>query len=214
MLPAHGLASVYGPSASGKSFLALDMAAAVASGREWFGYRVKPSPVVYCALEGESGFRLRVAAWEQANGCALPDSLRLVLQPFKLTEPQDVPDMAAALLSAGAGAVTTLDTLNRAAPEADENASADMSRILEAAKTLQRLTGGLVILMHHTGKDTTKGLRGHSTCLLRWTLLWRSHAMVTAIRGAWQRQKTVPMVKRTRSVWRWSTSQQTTKATR
>lgn len=163
VLPAHGLASVYGPSASGKSFLALDMAAAVASGREWFGYRVKPVPVVYCALEGESGFRLRVAAWEQANGCTLPDGLRLVLQPFKLTEPQDVPDMAAAVLSAGAGAVTILDTLNRAAPEADENSSADMGGILEAAKTLQRLTGGLVILVHHTGKDTTKGLRGHSS---------------------------------------------------
>ena len=163
VLPAHGLASVYGPSASGKSFLALDMAAAVASGREWFGYRVKPAPVVYCALEGESGFRLRVAAWEQANGCTLPDGLRLVLQPFKLTEPQDVPDMAAAVLSAGAGAVTILDTLNRAAPEADENSSADMGCVLEAAKTLQRLTGGLVILVHHTGKDTTKGLRGHSS---------------------------------------------------
>ena len=163
VLPAHGLASVYGPSASGKSFLALDMAAAVASGRDWFGYRVKASPVVYCALEGEAGFRLRVEAWEQAHGRTLPAGLRLVLQPFKLTEPQDVHDMAAAVLTAGAGAVTILDTLNRAAPEADENASADMGRILEAAKALQRLTGGLVVLVHHTGKDATKGLRGHSS---------------------------------------------------
>lgn len=139
------------------------MAAAVASGRDWFGYRVKASPVVYCALEGEAGFRLRVAAWEQAHGRTLPAGLRLVLQPFRLTEPQDVQDMAAAVLTAGAGAVTILDTLNRAAPEADENASADMGRILEAAKELQRLTGGLVVAVHHTGKDATKGLRGHSS---------------------------------------------------
>ena len=163
VLPAHGLASVYGPSASGKSFLVLDMAAAVASGRDWFGYRVKVSPVVYCALEGEAGFRSRVEAWEQANRQTLPAGLRLVLQPFRLTEPRDVQDMAAAVLTAGAGAVTILDTLNRAAPEADENASADMGRILEAAKALQRLTGGLVVLVHHTGKDATKGLRGHSS---------------------------------------------------
>ena len=163
VLPAHGLASVYGPSASGKSFLALDMAAAVASGRPWFGYRVNAAPVVYCALEGEAGFRRRVAAWEQANGRALPAGLRLVLQAFKLTDAQDVQDLAAAVLTAGAGAVTILDTLNRAAPEADENASADMGRILEAAKQLQRLTGGLVVLVHHTGKDATKGLRGHSS---------------------------------------------------
>jgi putative DNA primase/helicase len=163
VLPAQGLAGVYGPSGSGKSFLVLDAAAAIAAGADWFGYRVKPAPVVYCALEGEAGFRLRVAAWEQAKGRTLPAGLRLVLQPFKLTEPQDVADMATAVLTAGAGAVVILDTLNRAAPEADENASADMGRILEAAKELQRLTTGLVVVVHHTGKDATKGLRGHSS---------------------------------------------------
>lgn len=163
VLPALGLSSVYGASSSGKSFLALDMAAAIAEGRDWFGYRVNAAPVVYCALEGEAGFRLRVEAWEQANRRTLPNGLRLVLQPFKLTEPQDVEDMAAAVCGAGNGAVTILDTLNRAAPEADENASADMGRILEAAKELQRLTGGLVVAVHHSGKDATKGLRGHSS---------------------------------------------------
>jgi putative DNA primase/helicase len=163
VLPAHGLASVYGPSGSGKSFLALDAAAAIADGAEWFGYRVKPAPVVYCALEGEAGFRVRVAAWEEAKGRRLPAGLRLVLQSFKLTDPQDVADLSAAVLTAGAGAVVILDTLNRAAPEADENASADMGRILEAAKALQRLTGGLVLVVHHTGKDATRGLRGHSS---------------------------------------------------
>lgn len=163
VLPAQGLAGLYGPSGSGKSFLALDAAAAIAEGAGWFGYRVKPAPVVYCALEGEAGFRLRVAAWEQAKGRTLPAGLRLVLQSFKLTDLQDVDDIAAAVLSAGACAVTILDTLNRAAPEADENASADMGRIIEAAKALQRLTAGLVVVVHHTGKDATKGLRGHSS---------------------------------------------------
>lgn len=163
VLPAHGLASFYGPSGSGKTFLVLDAAAAIAEGAVWFGYRVKSAPVVYCALEGEAGFRVRVAAWEQAKGRTLPAGLRLVLQPFKLTEPQDVEDLAAAVLTAGAGAVVILDTLNRAAPEADENSSADMGRILEAAKALQGLTSGLVVLVHHTGKDATKGMRGHSS---------------------------------------------------
>ena len=139
------------------------MAAAIAEGRDWFGYRVSPCPVVYVCLEGAAGFRLRVAAWEQQHGRTLPAGLRLVLQPFKLTEPQDVADMATAVLTAGEGAVTIIDTLNAAAPEADENTSADMGRILEAAKALQRMTGGLVVLVHHTGKDASKGLRGHSS---------------------------------------------------
>ncbi len=160
VLPAVGLAGLYGPSASGKSFLALDMAAAIAEGRRWFGCRVDAAPVVYAALEGEGGFKLRVAAWEMHKGRCLPAGLHMVLQPFKLTEPQDVRDLAAVV---PVGAVVFLDTLNRAAPTADENSSRDMGEILEAAKRLQTLTGGLVVLIHHTGKDATKGLRGHSS---------------------------------------------------
>ena len=160
VLPAVGLAGLYGPSASGKSFLAMDMAAAIAEGRRWFDCRVEAAPVVYTALEGEGGFRLRVAAWEAHTGRALPAGLSMVLQPFKLTEPQDVQDLAAVV---PAGAVVFLDTLNRAAPTADENSSRDMGEILSAAKYLQSLIGGLVVLVHHTGKDATKGLRGHSS---------------------------------------------------
>lgn len=163
VLPAQGLASVYGASASGKSFLVLDMAAAIAEGRDWFGYRVKPCPVVLICLEGTAGVRLRVAAWERHHGRALPAGLRLVLQPFKLTEPLDVQDMAAAVLTVGDGAVTFIDTLNASAPGIDENASRDMGTVIEAAKTLQGLTGGLVAAVHHSGKDATKGLRGHSS---------------------------------------------------
>lgn len=160
VLPAVGLAGVYGPSASGKSFLALDMAAAIAEGCRWFDCRVESAPVVYAALEGEAGFKLRAQAWEAHQGRTLPAGLHMVLQPFKLTEPLDLCDLAAVV---PAGAVVFLDTLNRAAPTADENSSRDMGEILEAAKRLQSMTGGLVVLVHHTGKDATKGLRGHSS---------------------------------------------------
>jgi len=115
---------------------------------------------VYAALEGEGGFRVRVQAWEANRGRKLPDALRLMLQPFKLTDAQDVEDLAEVTPR---GAVVFLDTLNRAAPTSDENSSKDMGGILEAAKRMQALTQGLVILVHHTGKDATKGLRGHSS---------------------------------------------------
>lgn len=160
VLPARGIAALFGPSASGKSFLALDMAAAIAGGQRWFGCRVSAAPVVYLALEGEGGFRARVQGWQMHRGESMPDSLRLMLQPFALTEPQDVEDLAAVIPQ---GAVVYVDTLNRAAPTADENASKDMGLILEAVKRLQALTDGLVVLVHHTGKDATKGLRGHSS---------------------------------------------------
>ena len=162
VLPAIGLAALYGPSASGKSFLAFDMAAAIAEGRRWFDIRIQAAPVVYVALEGEAGFKLRAQAWEAYTGRALPAAMKMVMQPFKLTEPQDVNDLAAVVPS---GAVVIVDTLNRAAPTADENGSADMGKILEAAKELQSRVGGLVTLIHHSGKDATKGLRGHSSLI-------------------------------------------------
>ena len=163
VLPAVGVAAVYGPSGSGKSFLCFDLAAAVAAGMEWFGHRVKAAPVVYLPLEGEAGFRLRADAWEAEQGRRLPDGLALVMDPFKLTDPEDVAALAEVVSSTGHEPVVIVDTLNRSAPDCDENASADMGRVIEGAKGLQRLAGGLVILVHHTGKDAGKGMRGHSS---------------------------------------------------
>jgi hypothetical protein len=162
VLPSVGLAGLYGPSASGKSFLGFDMAAAVAEGVRWFGCRIQAAPVVYVVLEGESGTKQRVTAWERHHGRPLPAGLHMVLQPFGLGEIQDVADLAAVVPP---GSMVFIDTLNRAAPTADENSSKDMGAILSAAKQLQAATNGLVVLIHHTGKDATKGMRGHSSLL-------------------------------------------------
>ncbi len=160
VMPTRGLAQIYGPSKAGKSFLSFDMACAIAEGRRWFGYRVNAAPVVYVALEGEAGFKLRAEAWKRHNGRALPADLHLVMQPFRINQAQDVQDLAAVVPS---GAVIVIDTQNRAAPNADENAARDMGEIIEGAKTLQALADGLVILVAHTGKDASKGPRGHSS---------------------------------------------------
>jgi hypothetical protein len=65
--------------------------------------------------------------------------------------------------SGGAGGLLVIDTLNRASGGADENSSKDMGEIIDAAKGLQAQLGGTVLLIHHSGKDATKGLRGHSS---------------------------------------------------
>ena len=164
VLPTEGLAAEYGASGSGKSFLILDLACAVAGGAdEWFGRRVTQAPVTYVCLEGEAGAGKRVQAWHLHHGKPIPDALRFITQPFDLLS-DDVADLARDVTAGGgAGGMVILDTLNRAAPGADENSSVDMGKLIAAAKQLQTLIGGLVLLVHHTGKDTTKGLRGHSS---------------------------------------------------
>lgn len=162
--PAQGVVGLVGPSGSGKSFLVFSLLAAVCEGENWFGHRTTSTFVVYVALEGQAGIQKRIRAWESHHGRTLPDSMRFLLESFRLTSPDDVRELGAAVLAAGGGGcVLVLDTLNRAAPTSDENSSRDMGEILEAAKTLQLQIGGLVVLVHHTGKDLTKGMRGHSS---------------------------------------------------
>lgn len=163
VLPETGLAAVFGASGSGKSFAVIDMTQAIAAGREWFGYKSKPCNVLYCALEGEGGIAGRVAAYRIRHG-ATSQNIRYLVKPFSLLESGDIADLAQAIKADGQSAeVVILDTLNRAAPGADENDSKSMGQIIAAAKELQTHIGGLVLLVHHTGKDASKGLRGHSS---------------------------------------------------
>jgi hypothetical protein len=75
VLPESGLAAIYGPPSSGKSFLCFDLAVAIAMGMKWFGARVNPAPVVYLWLEGASGFRRRAEAWKTTKQQPLPENL-------------------------------------------------------------------------------------------------------------------------------------------
>ena len=160
ILPRRGQGQIRGPSKSAKSFLAFDMGWALAEGTTWFGYRVKKTPVVFVMLEGASGVRPRKDAMERHTGRPLPENFSIILQPFSIITAKDVIDLATVVPK---GAVVFIDTQNRAAPLIDENTSRDMGAIIEGAKTLATLIDGLVMLIAHTGKDTSRGPRGHSS---------------------------------------------------
>ena len=165
VLPAAGIAAIFGASGAGKSFLILDLAAAIAEGSEWCDRKVRQTPVVYVALEGQGGFQLRARAWIKHHQRNLPAEIRFVLQQFDLGNSSDISDLARAVNTAGRHSVVILDTLNAAAPTIDENASSGMGVVLRAAKDLQQQCAGLVLLVHHSGKEATRGLRGHSSLL-------------------------------------------------
>lgn len=162
VLPMAEIAVIYGESASGKSFFALDLVAAVARGIEWRGCRVRQGAVVYVAAEGAGGFRKRLAAYAQAHGidlAALPLGV-VASAPNLLTD--DDKALAAAIELAGGASVVVVDTLAQSTPGANENAGEDMGKVLARCKRLHAATGALVVLIHHSGKDATKGARGWS----------------------------------------------------
>lgn len=56
-IEADSLALFFGDPASGKSFAALDLACAIATGNDWHGAKVDQGSVVYVAGEGQNGLR-------------------------------------------------------------------------------------------------------------------------------------------------------------
>ena len=166
VFPESGLGSIYGPPGVGKSFFCLDASAATALGHNWFGRKTKKCSVLYISLEGKHGFYSRIKAWEAHNETAMPSCVRFMYNDLDIRDNNAAAKLAEAIMKCdGDTKLVIIDTLNRASPGADENASKDMGQIIAGATTLQSRIGGLVLLVHHDGKDATRGLRGHSSLL-------------------------------------------------
>lgn len=165
VIPQEGVGVIAGQPGSGKSFLALDLAGSLASGREWFGHRVMPSKSFYIALEGSGGIAQRVRAYQSRHG-DLKGVRFIVDSTFRLFFEDDVAALAEAIRNAdGTGGLVIVDTLARAAVGLDENSSADMGRLVAGLAALAEGINGCVIAVHHLGKDSQRGLRGHSSLL-------------------------------------------------
>jgi hypothetical protein len=118
--------------------------------------------VVYVALEGGGSIKHRLEAWEAENSDV--SNVLTVLDHVTLNNLDHAAALAHAVSSqCEQGAVVFIDTLAQAIPGADENSGKDMGLALEASKHIAASVGGLVVLVHHTGKDKSKGLRGHSS---------------------------------------------------
>jgi hypothetical protein len=163
VLPETGIAAIYGEPSSGKSFLAIDLAARISSGLPaWFGRDIIERDVVYVALEGGRGIQQRTAAWEAANQ-RRADNAKFWLSDFALLSEENVTQLVTAVTaSCKPGAVVIIDTLAQATAGADENSAQDMGLALTAAQGISAAVSGLVVLVHHSGKDASRGLRGHS----------------------------------------------------
>ena len=164
LLPEGGVGMVFGPSMSGKSFFVLDLCIAVARGAPWRGRTVKQGAVAYVLAEGAGGFPDRIRAHADCHGGdveGLP--LHVIPAAPNLLERADVKELATELRALAGLRLVVLDTLAQVTAGADENSSADMGRALRHAQTLAEVTGALVLLVGHTGKDEDKGPRGHSS---------------------------------------------------
>lgn len=168
------LAIVLGEPGSGKSQLVLDLAAHVVLGKQWANRETRQGVVVYFVGEGQYGIRLRVLAW-----CALHGHHEGEwddMDPRALEVPIDWVTVSPNLLDVTFDTLAALqfvaeiqpdlvviDTLNRAIPGGDENSPQDMGKVILFAERIREICGATTLYVHHLGKDTTRGARGHSS---------------------------------------------------
>lgn len=163
VLPQAGLCVVYGASGSGKTFFTLDMVASIARGVEWRGKKVAQGRAAYICAEGAGGFQNRLAAYAEHQSIDLANlSIEVLDAAPDFMQTQDIKDLISALQTLGSLKVIVVDTTARVMPGANENSGEDMGRVVKHCDIISRVTGALVILVHHAGKDATKGARGWS----------------------------------------------------
>ncbi len=162
VLPKAGLAVLFGEPGSGKSFLAFDLAGCLARGADWNGHKVRAKGrVVYVAAEGAAGMTLRA----QAYAIKHPDiaSAPMYFWPSAVNMLENGHRKLAKLIDGAGGAdLIMVDTLAQSMAGGNENASEDMGKVISNCAKLHKITGALVLLVHHSGKDASRGARGWS----------------------------------------------------
>lgn len=168
VLGAGAMSVIYGPSNSGKTFFALDLAFSIAIGAPWNGRRVRQCAVLYLAAEGGRGIVNRIAALRQEHGvCDVPLALKRAGLDLLHAQAdlQHVVDLMAevAARKPDLPLLIVIDTLSRIMAGGDENSAADMTALIRNVDAIREATGAHMMLVHHTGKDAARGARGHSS---------------------------------------------------
>jgi 5S rRNA maturation endonuclease (ribonuclease M5) len=159
VLQSHTNSCLSAAHASFKSFLALDMALCVATGRQWCGRDVIQGNVVFVCAEGASGMKARVLAWCNDKDIDPPTNFHFIDDAVQVHEAKDRADFFAAL-GVLKPALIIFDTLSLCALGLEENASKDMNLFMGSVKRIQDETGAHVLLIHHHSK--AGGSRGSS----------------------------------------------------
>lgn len=164
VLPKAELGILFGASGSGKTFVVLDLAFSIARGTDWRGKRTRKGRVVVIAAEGGVGIGKRAEAYAQYHNLDLSrmDDLQVITAAPNFLESEDISEVIAEIKNIGDVAVVVIDTLAQVSPGANENTSEDMSRVLANIKLLHDATGAMNLVVHHSGKDLSKGSRGWS----------------------------------------------------
>lgn len=166
------LAQLSGPPGSGKTFVALGMACALASTRtDWNGLDIpwrragNSGSVLYVAAEGVSGLYARINAWCSLQGTGIdPNTLRLYIYPEAVqlgsyTQMEELAEIARSLDCV----LAVFDTRARCSTTKDENDATEQGEIIGAAEKFRAAVDCTVLMIHHGSRSNGSTPRGSNT---------------------------------------------------
>ena len=164
ILPCEGLAILYGQPGVGKSFIAMDIAAAISSGLTFFNKKVKKGNVIYIASEGHSGLVSRRNAIQKYRQIDLPNVYLLKSQLDLRSNDNDCLNFIETVKKLSINpTLIIIDTLSRSFGGGNENSSEDMGNFISYITKIQNILHTTILIIHHSGKDESRGARGHSS---------------------------------------------------
>lgn len=150
----HGYSIISAPPKAQKTFVALDMAFAVASGQSFLGQQTQQGPVLYIDLENnwEDVLAPRISALCKGRGLDPADVEIYVEQPeMFLLDTQEGLDGLEFLMHSYRPVLVVIDPLVAALSE-DENDNLHVRRTLAGVKSLATKYDCAILLLHHTRK--------------------------------------------------------------
>lgn len=167
IIPRAEAALIAGPQKGGKTWSAIDLCIAVATGQKWMRFENtfgSPQRVIGVFLE-DSKRRLRKRLWELCrargttpNSKVLREHLAISQVPFRLPDERVQRELAAEVKAFGA-VLVVVDNISRVML-GDQNKTTDAVAFTDAWQKLIRETGASIAFLHHTKKPTGDDLRG------------------------------------------------------
>ena len=166
LLPRRALGEVHADAGGGKTAIVVDLLLHVAGNVEYRQRRTEQQPVVYVALEGHGGIENRIiAAAEKIGITDAPFALVKASDNFRDEKAaQKVGIIAAELIQqfGGDNPVVAIDTYTAALGA--NGSDCDPKDVSAFIQNVQRhlLPSCTVVVLHHFGKDSSRGGRGWS----------------------------------------------------
>lgn len=167
VLMRDGMSVIYGDSNSGKTFLAVHLAACIARGDLFLGRRTVPGMVLYLATEAAGSVIRRLKAYKKHHKIESLDVV-VVKSPISLFDGAADTNLVCELIQQlerqyNKKIVMVIgDTMARISAGANENSGEDMGVILKHADHIKLACQTHFLWIHHNGKNAAAGMRGWS----------------------------------------------------